>query len=133
MKADYVFFYLEGREAKRLKADIDTAVIAEQVAAGKGTIHELLHKAVSDAAKGLEVDRQKRRWLSDYEDEIKQAGGDGEAAYRHYCDGRIDELVYVLEPEVLECLDDEEDDADGDEGDDGDDDEEDADDEDAGE
>jgi hypothetical protein len=104
MDADYAFFYLEGREAKVLRADIDTAAIAEQVLAGKGGIHELLHKAVSDAAKGLEVDRQKRRWLADYEDEIKDAGGNGDSAYRHYCDGRIDELVYQLEPEVVEDI-----------------------------
>ena len=121
MNADYVWFYLEGREAKALRADIDTAAIAEQVMAGKGDLHALLHKAVSEAAKGLEVDRQKRRWLADYEDDIKEAGGDGEAAYRHYCDGRIDELVYQLEPDVLEDIaveigedDDETDDDDGD-------------------
>lgn len=112
MKADYVFFYLEGREAKPLKADIDTAVIAEQVLADKGTPHDLLHKAVSDAAKGLEVDRQKRRWLADYEEEISSAGGDGEEAYRHYCAGRVDELVYRLEPDVLEDLDEDADDGD---------------------
>jgi len=120
MKADYVFFYLEGREAKRLRADIDTEAIAEQVLAGKGTIHDLLHKAVSDAAKGLEVDRQKRRWLADYEDEVKEAGGDGEEAYKHFCAGRVDELVYMLEPDVVEALDE---DAEDDSGEDGDDDE----------
>jgi hypothetical protein len=104
MKAEYAFFYLEGREAKVLRADIDTGAIAERVLAGDGTIHELLHKAASDAAKGLEVDRQKRRWISDYEEEIKEAGGDGDEAYRHYCDGRVDELVYTLEPEVVEDI-----------------------------
>lgn len=107
MNADYAFFYLAGREAKLLRTDIDTAAIAEQVLAGKGDIHALLHKAVSDAAKGLEVDRQKRRWLADYEDEIKEAGGDNDVAYRHFCDGRIDELVYQLEPEVVEDIGDE--------------------------
>lgn len=126
MKADYIFFYLEGREARKLKADIDTDVIAEQVMAGKGTIHELLHKAVSDAGKGLELDRQKRRWLADYADEIKDAGGNGEDAWRHFCDGRIDELVYTLEPDVLEALD-EDAEVDGDDDDEGD---EDSDDED---
>lgn len=102
MNADYVWFYLEGREAKLLRTDIDTAAIAEKVVAGKGGIHELLHTAASDAAKGLAVDRQKRRWLADYEDDIKEAGGDGEVAYKHYCDGRVDELVMQLEPEVVE-------------------------------
>jgi hypothetical protein len=117
VKSDYVFFYLEGREAKLLKADIDTGVIAEQVIADKGTIHELLHAAVSAAAKGLEVDRQKKRWISDYEDEIAAAGGDSDAAYRHFCDGRIDELVYRLEPEVLEDLEVDDDDDEGDDDD----------------
>ena len=120
MKADYIPFYLEGRDAKLLKADIDTQRIAEDVAAGKGTIHELLADAVSKAAKGLDVDKAKRRWIEAWEDEIKEAGGDSEAAHEHFTQGRVDELVYRLEPEVLEDLDpdaddDDDDDEDGDE------------------
>jgi hypothetical protein len=118
VKAEYIFFYLEGREARKLKADIDTQAIAEQVLAGKGDIHELLHKAVSDAAKGLMVDRQKRQWLGDFEDEIKESGGDGDAAYEHYCRGRVDELVFILEPEVLSDLDEDADDGEEEEDDD---------------
>ncbi len=114
----YLLFYLEGREAKMLKADIDTEAVAEEVEAGKGSIHELLHKAVSDAARAEGVDRAKRRWIAEYEDEIKDAGGDGELAYQHYVAGRVDELVHRLDGEVVDFLaGDEDDDEEEEEGD----------------
>lgn len=117
MKEHYVPFYIEGREAKALKNDIDTMAIAEDVSAGKGTIHELLHKAATAIATAAGADRSKRTWLEENEDEIKAAGGDKDEAWAHYRDGRIDELVYQLEPDVIQDLDDPqgEDDDEGDE------------------
>jgi hypothetical protein len=102
MKTEYAMFYLEGREERLIKADIDTADIAQSVVDGNGSIHELLRTAVSKAAEPLRVDRKKRQWIEDWEDEIAKAGGDKEEAYRHFCDGRIDELVFSLEAEVIE-------------------------------
>lgn len=99
---DYAFFYLEGRNDKHIRADIDTDQLAKDVIAGKGTIHELVHAAVTAAAEGHRVDRKKRMWIDDYETDINAAGGDGEEAYRHYLAGRIDELTHHLEGEVVE-------------------------------
>ena len=101
---DYAFFYLEGRNDKHLRADIDTESIAKKVIAGEGTIHELVHAAVAAAAEGSRVDRKKRTWIEDYEDDINAAGGNGEEAYRHYLAGKIDELTHALEAEVVEDM-----------------------------
>lgn len=124
MNTHYIWFYLLGRDGKKLKADIDTEKIAEDVASGKGTIHELLSEAVTKAARAMDVDKSKRRWAGEYEDEIREAGGDSEAAYDHFCQGRIDEAVGVLEGEVLNELEDEYgDDSDDDDSEDGEEDE----------
>lgn len=104
MKEAYISFYLEGRDDRALKHDIDTEEIARMVVDGKGTIHELLMKAAKSAAEPHLVARKKRSWIEESDEEIKAAGGDSEEAYRHYIDGRIDELVYKLEVEVLEVL-----------------------------
>jgi hypothetical protein len=104
MKSDYAFFYLEGRDEKRLRADIDTEAIAKDVLNDKGTIHELVHKAVTAAAETHRVDRKKRQWIEEYAEDIQSAGGDGEEAYRHYLDGRIDELTHTLEGEVVDDM-----------------------------
>jgi hypothetical protein len=100
--AGYAFFYLEGREERLLKADIDTHEIAKKVVVDGGSIHELLHAAVTRAAEPLRVDRKKRQWIDDYEDDIKAMGGDSEHAYDHWIEGRIDELVSSLESEVID-------------------------------
>jgi len=104
MKPTYATFYIEGREDRLLKHDIDTDEIARLVMNGKGTIHELLLKASKAAAEPLLVARKKRTWIEEFEAEIKTAGGDAEEAYRHYIDGRVDELAFSLEQEVVESL-----------------------------
>lgn len=131
MKSDYAFFYLEGRDDKKLRADIDTEAIAKDVLADKGSIHDLVRAAVSAAAEAHRVERKKRQWIDEYAEDIQAAGGDGEEAYRHYLDGRIDELTSMLESEVIEDMsalvggdeeDDEDEDGDEEDEDDGDDD-----------
>ena len=134
MKSAYAMFYLEGRDERLIKADIDTAELARAVVDGKGTVHEQLRAAVAKAAEPLRVDRKKRQWISDWEEEIDKAGGDKEEAYNHFCEGRIDELIYALEPDVIEEMttivtgeddgEDEDEEEDEEEGDDEDDDEE---------
>lgn len=104
MKQAYAYFYVLGREERALKNDIDTEQIANHVLDGKGTIHELTRAAVEKAADALRVDRKKRVWLEEYSDEISEAGGDGEEAYNHYVDGRIDTTTSDLEEQVFEDL-----------------------------
>ena len=125
MKTAYVFFYLQGREDRLIKNDIDTDEIAEAVTAGKGSIHDLLVKAAAAAAEPLRVDRKKRTWIEDWEDEIKEAGGDSDEAYSTYLQGRIDELAHALDADVVAAMvDPGEDEDDGDEEEEGEDDEE---------
>jgi DNA polymerase III delta subunit len=104
MKPTYVTFYIEGREDRLLKHDIDTDEIARLVMNGKGSIYELLLKASKAAAEPLLVARKKRTWIEEFEAEIKTAGGDAEEAYRHYIDGRVDELAFSLERDAVEAL-----------------------------
>lgn len=125
MKADYAWAYLAGREERLIKNDIDVEQLAEQVLEGKGTVHEVTRAAVSAAAKGLAVDRKKRDWITDYDEEIKgSVGSDSNTAYEHYLEGRIDELTSRLEDEVVVAIGDiVVDDGEDDEGGEGDDDE----------
>jgi hypothetical protein len=104
MNSAYAFFYIEGRDEKLLKHDIDTERLAKEVLDGKGSIYELAHKAAATAAEPLRVDRKKRLWIDNYEDDINAAGGDSEVAYEHYLSGRIDELCARLESEVVADL-----------------------------
>ena len=114
MKPAYVSFYLEGREDRLIKNDIDTDQIAEQVTAGKGTIHALLSAAATAAAEPLRVGRKKREWTEEFESEIKEAGGDQDEAYATYLQGRIDELAHRLEGDVVDAMHGEGEDEDGD-------------------
>lgn len=104
MKKEYVGFYLVGRDDRLIKNDIDTEDIAQAVLDGKGSIRELIVKAVSAAAEPLRHARKKANWIEEYEDDIKTAGGDKEAAYTHYIDGRMDELALSLERDVVDDL-----------------------------
>lgn len=124
--AGYAPYYLEGREERLLKVDIDTAEIARLVIEEGGSLHDRLHEAVSKAAGTLAVDRKKRQWIADCEDDIRAAGHNNDHAYEAWCEGRIDELVGSLESEVLEEMGalihgDEDDDEDEDDDDDDDD------------
>lgn len=125
MKADYAWAYLEGREERLIKHDIDVEQLAEQVLEGKGSVHEVTRAAVATAAKPLALDRKKREWIADYDESIKgSVGSDSNTAYEHYLEGRIDELTSRLEDEVVVAIGDiVVDDGEDDEGGEGDDDE----------
>ncbi len=130
----YTAFYLTAREERLLRADIDIAALAKQVIdAGPESLHKILRDAATNAAKPLEVDKKKRAWVADHEDEIAEAGGDSSEAYRMHILGRVDDLVQSLENDVVQEMadmvlgeeDDDEDDEDEDEEDDDEDDDED--------
>lgn len=117
----YAFFYALGRDAKTLKHDIDTEAIAERVVKGEGSVYELCLDAATNEAKPLQNDRKRRAWFEENAEAITQAGGDKDEAYKHFCQGKIDELAGELDVEVTEVLvedlleseeDDEEDDCD---------------------
>lgn len=122
LKADYMPFYLEGREEKTIKNDIDVDKLAERCLAGENP-RTVVVAAVSGLRTQLEHDKRKKVWLETFTSEIAEAGGDGNEAWRHYCTGRVDELEHALEADVIEAMadelddgeDDDEDDEDGDE------------------
>ena len=99
----YMGFYLDGRDAKLLRHDIDENELAEQILE-KGDLRGTIHAAAARSAAGPQLDRYKRQWLRDNEEEIKEAGGDADAAWKAFLDGRIDELANALEPNVLEAM-----------------------------
>lgn len=100
----YAVFYALGRDDKPLKHDIDTEALAERVIAGDGSPYELALEAATTEAKPLQNDRKRRGWFEENETEIAAAGGDKEEAYRHYCQGRIDETAAGLEDEIKDIL-----------------------------
>lgn len=124
----YMVFYFEGRDDELDQDDLDLDDLAEKCLAGPDDPHTVVKAAVERLAAPLEHDREKREWVEDYREQIDEAGGDADEAYRHFVKGRIDETVSVVEDEVLEIMDprvdedseDDEDEDDEDEGDDGD-------------
>jgi len=132
IKGDYILWYLDGRSEKLLRHDFTAADIADKVVNGV-PIREELQRQAQSAAAALASGKTKRRWIADNEDWIKTAGEaiDADTAYEAWLQGRIDELAYSLEDEVITELnsrfseDDEDEEGDEDEGEDaeGDDDE----------
>jgi len=105
MKAEYLPFYLEGRDAKLVKNDIDDDDLAQQIVDTGKTPYEITHAAAETAVKVLAVDpRKKRLWLNEHEDDLKEAGGSADDAWNAFIAGRTDELCSALETPVLEAL-----------------------------
>lgn len=103
LKRDYIPFYLDGRDERPLRTNIDMEALAEK-AIGSGDIHSTLRAAVEGAAKPLEHDRKRREWAEEFDEQIKDAGGDVSEAYHHYIGGRIDETIAKLEPELVDAI-----------------------------
>lgn len=102
---DYWQFYLEGRcERRRLKNDIDDEAVTEEMVRMGTPLRDAVLSASARAAAPLEAGKAKRSWISEREEEIKAAGGDTDAAYAAYVQGRIDDLALVVEEGVLDVL-----------------------------
>jgi hypothetical protein len=107
--AKYWDFYVEGREARTLKLDrIYPEDIANKLRAGETTLRDAILAACESIALLSVSSGSKRTWISRHEAAIAEAGGDAEAAHMAWIRGRIDELAYVVEPEVISALSDEE-------------------------
>lgn len=108
MKAAYMPFYLEGvadeEDTEDLSGDesLDVESLAKRALAGPDDVHTVISNAVKALAAPMEHGTDKRDWIADHKDEIKDAGGDADEAYRHYCKGCIDEAVLELTNEVIE-------------------------------
>jgi len=104
LKSEYIPFYFDGRDNEIDTDDLDIDELAERCMTSAEGVHETLLVAVTKLAAPL-ADMDKREWTTDNKDVIDAAGGDANEAYRHYCQGSIDEAVYLLEPDVLEVMD----------------------------
>jgi len=104
IKERYWGFYVEGREAKALKNDIDIEELAASVVSGAVELRAAVRSACEEVARTLEIPKAKRKWIQEHEDEIKEAGGDSEIAHQAWINGRVDELVYLIEPDVVDAL-----------------------------
>ena len=108
MKTEYLPFYIDGRNAKVLRVDADTLIddVVKRVKDGQ-PMWASVHVVATAAAQAFCVDGAKRRqFVRDNEDEIKEAGGNEEAAWEAFCAGKVDELSESLEPTVVEVLED---------------------------
>ncbi len=105
IQGDYWQFYLEGRcEKRRLKNDIDEESLMEEMVRMGTPLRDAVLSACVRVAAPLEAGKAKRAWVADHGDEIKEAGGDADAAYSAYLQGRVDDLAQGLEDSVLEAL-----------------------------
>ncbi len=115
-KASSWNFYLMGREERRLlKHEIDLEAAAKRFVAENPVDYvwrEWLREACSQAEK-LVSTRSKNEWLREYAKEITASGVDENVAYRWYLAGRVDELCYALEEELIAHIGNEVDDASG--------------------
>jgi hypothetical protein len=95
-------FYLEGRGERRLlKSPQSESDIANIVLKSGGDVREAIMAACRRAATPLEVGKAKSRWLAESKEAISEAEVDGDAAYAAFLQGRIDELAYATEENVL--------------------------------
>lgn len=122
MKPEHIEFYLMGRDSKVLPYDPDDILdeIVKRIETGTA-VHIAVRDLANEAAKSFQADlRKRRRFLSDNE---LEDNADAAGAWDAYVQGKIDELVSVLEPAVVEDLEGHDDEDEEEEGEDDDDDE----------
>lgn len=114
----YIGFYLEGRNAKPLKHEIDVGDLAKIVLSTGDAPLTVALAAAAKAAEPYQSPRYSSAWVRDRSGGIAAAGGDSEMAYQHYLQGRIEELAVELDALMCEELEGGEDDDDEDDDDD---------------
>jgi hypothetical protein len=120
IKAEYWGFYLDGREERRLKADISIPDIAQRLLRDGGDLRKTITTECERVRAANDWGKVKRKWIAGADPvAIKDAGGDAEQAYAAWLAGRADELAFYLESKVLaEMFSDDDDDEEGEGGDD---------------
>lgn len=102
----YVPFYMQGREeisSNGVSAEVDISAIATRVIAGE-KIYKVTLEVADAALRTKVISTEKRTWLKDNEDEIKEEGVDKEKAFGAYLEGQIDEFRYLLEDETCDAI-----------------------------
>jgi hypothetical protein len=104
IKDKYWDFYIQGREDRTLKHDVDVDELAKKLRAGDVAFRDAVLAACDAVAQPLSGGKAKRKWLDEHQEEIAQAGGSAEQAHAAWVKGRVDELAYMLEPDVINAL-----------------------------
>lgn len=129
----YLEFYLDGRDERILKNQIDLGVIAHRLQEpDPPSLRDAVYAAAESVGAAHVSGRTRRKWIDEHSEAIAKADGDGDGAYAAWLQGRVDELAFKLESQIVETLGEllpsqgdggEDDDDDGDEEEDEDDDE----------
>lgn len=114
MNRKYVTFYLDGREARVLRVDVDEDELANRVLDGKGSVHDVCLDAAQKEVEALATSRQQRKFVEEHADSIKDANGEasdgtmepawGAMAFAHYLAGRTDELADRIEQDTVSAM-----------------------------
>lgn len=131
IKHAYWCFYLEGRRERLLRTDIDLSKILADMKKNGTSLRDTLYAACQAAGAPMDAGKIKRVWLAEHDEDIGKAGGDTDEAFKAWREGRIDELAYALEIDLVDVMadelgvdDEEEDDDDDDDDEDGEEDDE---------
>lgn len=104
MKREHVLFYAMGREADALdEGDLDVDDILDKIEDG-ADLRETIQAVVVTLAAPLAHGTEKKEWLAEHREEIAEAGGDSEEAFRCFMKGRMDQHSHELETEVVERM-----------------------------
>jgi hypothetical protein len=118
IRGKYWGFYIEGRDTRLLKHQIDEEVIVKDMVGSGKPLRDIVLATCTSVAAPLSAGRVRQKWITSHGKEIAEAGGDEDAAYSAFMQGQIDELAYAIEPIIVGELrgdDEEEDDDDDDE------------------
>lgn len=97
----YMVFYLDGREARRPRLDIDINKVAEAVLA-ENKLRDVLHRIVHEEL--TITPKQKRRWLTENSGQVESVGCTEDEAWTAYITGVEDECVFTLESKVIDAM-----------------------------
>ena len=92
-------FYLDGRGEKLLRHDLSDAELAKEVMASDQPPRVAILAACQAVAAPLLVGKARAKWVVSNQDRLD--GMDAKTAYEAWVNGRIDELAYALEADVL--------------------------------
>jgi molybdopterin-guanine dinucleotide biosynthesis protein A len=107
IKRKYWPYYLDGRQERRLRGRdnvSDEDIAKEILAAEDASLHEAIRSACEKAAAQTLTPRVKKNWMAEHAAQATEDGLSPDDAYQAWCDGRIDELVSVIEPAILDAL-----------------------------
>lgn len=102
-----LFFYLLGRddmsEGRIKNAEVDIGELVDKVLV-PDDLAKVCRAAATAALSSQSASSVKRSWCDEHSDSIKATGMGADVAWSMYLRGQIDELVTILEPEVVEEL-----------------------------